>query len=62
MLTNLSTGLTGFVLITGASMEPLYAARLEDLRPGDLFQLECACGPSEQLMLAMLRTDQGQRI
>jgi hypothetical protein len=33
-----------------------YAARLEDLRPGDLVQLECTCGRSELLTPAMLTT------
>jgi hypothetical protein len=34
----------------------LYAARLEDLRPGDLVQFECVCGHAELLTAAMLST------
>jgi hypothetical protein len=49
VLTNLSAGCTCLVLIKGASTDPLYAARLEDLTLGDLLQLECVCGHSEQL-------------
>jgi len=37
-------------------MLPLYAARLEDLAPGDLVQLECVCGHSELLTAATLST------
>ena len=37
-------------------MVPLYAARLEDLRPGDLVELECACGHTVVLTPAMLKT------
>ncbi len=37
-------------------MVPLYAARLEDLKPGDLVQLECACGHAMVLTPAMLAT------
>ncbi|MGC2463232.1 MAG: hypothetical protein WA446_20030 [Steroidobacteraceae bacterium] len=35
-------------------MVPLYSARLEDLGPGDLVELECVCGHSELLTAAML--------
>jgi len=35
---------------------PLYGARLEDLGPGDLVDLECVCGHSELLTAAMLST------
>jgi len=35
---------------------PLYAARLDDLGPGDLVQLECVCGHSDLLTAAMLST------
>jgi hypothetical protein len=28
-------------------MKPLYAARLEDLGPGDFVRIECACGRVE---------------
>jgi len=41
---------------TEAAIVPLYTARLEDLRPGDLVQLECVCGHSEVLTHAMLAT------
>jgi hypothetical protein len=37
-------------------MRPLYDARLEDLGAGDFVNVECACGHSELLTLAMLRT------
>jgi hypothetical protein len=37
-------------------MKALYAARLEDLRPGDLVHFECACGHAELLTAAMLAT------
>lgn len=37
-------------------MVPLYAARLEDLGPGDLVKVECVCGHSELLTAAMLAT------
>jgi hypothetical protein len=37
-------------------MVPLYAARLEDLGPGNLVQLECAGGRTAVFTPAMLRT------
>jgi hypothetical protein len=37
-------------------IKPLYAARLEDLGPGDLVRVECGCGHTELLTAAMLRT------
>jgi hypothetical protein len=37
-------------------MVPLYAARLEDLGPGDLVKVECVCGHSELLTAQMLAT------
>jgi hypothetical protein len=37
-------------------MVALYAARLKDLGPGDLVQLECACGHAMVLTPAMLAT------
>ena len=37
-------------------MRALYEARLEDLRPGDLVQLECLCGHTELLTATMLAT------
>ena len=37
-------------------MVPLYAARLEDLKPGDLVPLECACGHAMVLTPTMLAT------
>jgi hypothetical protein len=36
-------------------MVPLYAARLQDVGPGDLVQLECACGHIVVLTPAMLK-------
>src|SRR5207302_2319146 len=35
---------------------PFYAARVSDLGPGDLVQVECACGHTERLTAAMLIT------
>ena len=37
-------------------MAPLYLARIEDLGPGDLFELECACGHATVLTPMMLVT------
>ena len=37
-------------------MVPFYAARVSDLGPGDFVQVECACGHTERLMIAMLST------
>ena len=37
-------------------MKPLYAARLEDLGPDDLLEVECVCGHSEALTASMLAT------
>ena len=37
-------------------MVPFYAARVSDLGPGDLVQVECACGHTERLTAAMLIT------
>jgi len=44
------------MFLGGRAIVPLYAARLEDLGPGDLVQLECVCGHSELLTAAMLST------
>jgi hypothetical protein len=41
-------------------MVPLYAARISDLSPGDLVQVECGCGHSEMLTTAMLATASGR--
>jgi hypothetical protein len=35
-------------------MRALYEARLEDLRPGDLVNVECVCGHAELLTASML--------
>lgn len=35
-------------------MRALYEARLEDLGPGDLVEIECICGHSELLTATML--------
>jgi hypothetical protein len=35
---------------------PFYAARVSDLGPGDLVQVECVCGHTERLTAAMLTT------
>jgi len=35
---------------------PFYAARVSDLGPGDLVQVECVCGHIERLTAAMLTT------
>jgi hypothetical protein len=35
---------------------PFYAARVSDLGPGDLVQVECLCGHTERLTGAMLTT------
>jgi hypothetical protein len=35
---------------------PFYAARVSALGPGDLVQVECACGRIERLTAAMLTT------
>lgn len=37
-------------------MVPLYAARVSDLGPGDLVQVECRCGHNELLTPATLAT------
>jgi hypothetical protein len=37
-------------------MRPLYDARVEDLGPRDFVAVVCACGHSELLTAAMLRT------
>jgi hypothetical protein len=37
-------------------MVPLYAARVSDLGPRDLVQVECPCGHSELLTAQMLAT------
>ncbi len=37
-------------------MVPFYAARVSDPGPGDLVQVECACGHTERLTAAMLIT------
>jgi hypothetical protein len=36
-------------------MRPLYNARLSDLGPGDLVQIECVCGHEELMTAAMIR-------
>jgi hypothetical protein len=36
--------------------EALYAARLGDLGPGDLVEVECVCGHSQALTASMLAT------
>ena len=40
----------------GAAVVPFYAARVSDLGPGDLVQVECVCGHTERLTAAMLTT------
>jgi hypothetical protein len=40
----------------GDVMGALYEARLEDLGPGDLVRVECACGHTELLTPSMLAT------
>jgi hypothetical protein len=35
-------------------MKALYAARIKDLGPGDVVQIECACGHTEELTAAKL--------
>ena len=37
-------------------MVPFYAARVSDLGPDDLVQVECVCGHRERLTAAMLST------
>jgi hypothetical protein len=37
-------------------MKPLYVARLEDLGAADLVKVECICGHTELLTVAMLAT------
>ena len=37
-------------------MVPFYAARVSDLGPGDVVQVECRCGHTERLTAAMLTT------
>ena len=37
-------------------MRPLYDARLQDLGPGDLVKITCACSHTELLTASMLRT------
>jgi hypothetical protein len=37
-------------------MRPLYAARVDDLGPGDFVRIECAWGHIERLTAAMLTT------
>ena len=37
-------------------MRPLYDARVNDLGPSDLVQVECPCGHTELLTTAMLAT------
>ena len=37
-------------------MVPFYAARVSDLGPSDFVQVECACGHTERLTVAMLTT------
>lgn len=37
-------------------MRPYYDARVSDLGPGDLVEVECRCGHTETLTAAMLTT------